>query len=48
MSNRWFSLAVVLFWLASMSWLVSEKVVPPLRVGDRPAAVAAGRRTRPA
>lgn len=39
MSNRWFSLAVVLFWLASMSWLVSEKVVPPLRVGDRPAAV---------
>jgi hypothetical protein len=40
MPNRWFSLAVVLFWLASMGWLISEKVVPPLRVGERPAAIA--------
>jgi hypothetical protein len=38
MSNRWFTLAVVLFWLASMGWLVSEKVVPALRVGERPGA----------
>jgi hypothetical protein len=36
MSNRWFSLAVVLFWLAAMGWLVSEKVVPALQVGERP------------
>lgn len=39
MSNRWFNLAIVLFWLASMSWLIAEKVAPPLRVGDRPAPV---------
>jgi hypothetical protein len=38
MSNRWFNLAIVLLWLASMSWLIAEKVAPPLRVGDRPVA----------
>lgn len=38
MSNRWFNLAIVLLWLASMSWLIAEKVAPPLRLGDRPAA----------
>ncbi len=36
MSNRWFTLAVVLLWLASMTWLIADKVAPPLRVGDRP------------
>jgi len=39
MSNRWFNLAIVLFWLASMSWLIAEKVAPPLMVGERPAAI---------
>ncbi len=40
MSNRWFSLAIILLWLASMSWLIAEKVAPPLLVGERPAAAA--------
>jgi hypothetical protein len=40
MSNRWFTLVIVLFWLASMSWLIAEKVVPPLLVGERPSDVA--------
>src|SRR5690606_33485239 len=38
MSNRWFNLAVVLLWLACMSWLIAEKVAPPLMPGDRPQA----------
>ena len=36
MSNRWFNLVVVLLWLASMSWLVTMKVLPTLMVGDPP------------
>jgi hypothetical protein len=31
-----FSTAVVLLWLATMSWLVTEKVLPPLLVGEPP------------
>jgi hypothetical protein len=38
MSNRWFTLAIVLFWLASMTWLIAEKVAPPLLVGEPPLA----------
>src|SRR5688572_19738186 len=40
MSNRWFNLAIILLWLASMSWLIAEKVAPPLLVGQRPAPAA--------
>ena len=36
MGNRWFNLAVVLLWLASMSWLVLSKILPSLLVGDPP------------
>jgi hypothetical protein len=31
-----FSTAVVLLWLATMTWLVTEKVLPPLLVGEPP------------
>jgi hypothetical protein len=36
MTGRWVNLAVVGLWLASMSWLVVEKVLPPLRLGQPP------------
>lgn len=36
MSNRWYPLAVLACWMAAMSWLVVEKVLPTLREGDRP------------
>ena len=36
MYNRWFSVAVILLWLSTMSWLVVTKVVPPLLIGDPP------------
>jgi hypothetical protein len=38
MSNRWFNATIVLLWLASMTWLIAEKVAPPLLVGQRPVA----------
>ena len=31
-----FGTAVVLLWLATMTWLVTEKVLPPLLVGEPP------------
>ncbi len=36
MTNRAFNMIVVLFWLATMTWLVSVKVLPPMRVGEPP------------
>jgi hypothetical protein len=36
MGTRSFNLIVILFWLATMSWLVAAKVLPPLRVGEPP------------
>ncbi len=36
MSGRWLNLGVVGLWLASMSWLVAEKILPPLQVGQPP------------
>ncbi|MBW3600024.1 MAG: hypothetical protein KY475_22475 [Planctomycetes bacterium] len=36
MGNRWYTGVVLLFWLASMSWLVVAKVLPPLVGGQRP------------
>lgn len=36
MSGRWFNVAVLVFWLAAMSWLVVAKILPPLIVGDPP------------
>jgi hypothetical protein len=36
MGNPAFNVIVVLFWLATMSWLVVAKIVPPLRVGEPP------------
>ncbi|REK05994.1 MAG: hypothetical protein DWQ37_22995 [Planctomycetota bacterium] len=36
MGNQPFNVIVVLFWLATMSWLVAAKVLPPLRVGEPP------------
>jgi hypothetical protein len=36
MYSRWFNVAVVMLWLATMSWLVKEKVLPPLLQGERP------------
>jgi len=36
MLNRWWTAAIVLFWLANMSWLVVVKVLPPLMIGEPP------------
>jgi hypothetical protein len=36
MGNKPFNVIVVLFWLATMSWLVVAKILPALRVGDAP------------
>ncbi len=36
MTGRWFNVLVVLFWLATMSWLITAKVLPPLLVGEPP------------
>jgi hypothetical protein len=36
MYPRWFNVAVVGLWLASMTWLVMTKVVPSLLVGEPP------------
>jgi hypothetical protein len=36
MENRWFTSMVVLTWLATTTWLVVSKVLPPLRRGEPP------------
>ena len=36
MGSRWYSVAVVLLWLVSMGWLLTEKVLPPLLIGEPP------------
>ncbi|HEY1602271.1 MAG TPA: hypothetical protein VGG64_21895 [Pirellulales bacterium] len=36
MFTRGYSVAIVLFWLATTGWLVKEKILPPLLVGDPP------------
>lgn len=36
MLGRWTQLAIVCFWLASMTWLVTTKVLPPMAAGDPP------------
>lgn len=36
MGNPAFNVIVVLFWLATMSWLVVAKIIPPLRIGEPP------------
>ena len=41
MSSRWFNIAVVLLWLASMGWLITEKVLPPMLIGEPPTLSAA-------
>ncbi len=36
MASRWSSIAVVLFWMTSMGWLVEQKILPSWAVGDPP------------
>jgi len=36
MYSRWYNVAVVLLWMGSMGWLIVEKVLPSLLVGDPP------------
>ena len=36
MHSHWFNATVVMLWLATMSWLVTVKVLPPLLVGEPP------------
>jgi hypothetical protein len=36
MEHRWMKGVVVLFWMSTMTWLVVEKVLPPLERGDPP------------
>ena len=46
MYGRWYTTAVVFCWLASMTWLVTTKILPPLQLGDPPsyAAIVAAQR----
>jgi len=36
MESRWYNGVIVLFWFSTMTWLVVDKVLPPLRRGDPP------------
>ncbi|MHC4398340.1 MAG: hypothetical protein ACYTG0_01530 [Planctomycetota bacterium] len=36
MNSTWFNIAVVVLWLTTMCWLISQKVVPALVVGEPP------------
>ena len=36
MQGRWFNTAVVLLWLVTMSWLVTQKFLPPFWSGEPP------------
>ncbi len=36
MFSRWYTVAVVCFWLATAGWLLKQKILPPLLVGDPP------------
>ena len=36
MHSRWFNPLVVMFWLSTMTWLIAEKVLPPLIIGEPP------------
>jgi hypothetical protein len=36
MYSRWLNFAVIALWLATMSWLVTEKILPPLLIGQPP------------
>jgi len=36
MEHRWTQLVITLFWLATMTWLTVEKILPPLRRGEPP------------
>ncbi len=50
MYSRWFNVAVVMLWLSTMSWLVWQKVLPTLLVGEPPSyrtILAAQRREPP-
>lgn len=36
MTSRWFNAGVLVFWLVAMSWLLTQKVLPPMLTGDPP------------
>ena len=36
MHSRWFEISVVLLWLATMTWLVTAKILPPILTGRPP------------
>jgi hypothetical protein len=36
MSNRWLNVGVCVFWLVAMSWLLTQKVLPPMLSGNPP------------
>ena len=45
MSNRIFSAVVIFLWVGTMAWLVVDKVLPPLLVGEPPEYVPHATRT---
>jgi hypothetical protein len=40
MYNRWYNVTVTVFWLATMTWLVMFKVLPPMLPGEPPSLPA--------
>jgi len=49
MSSRWYNVAIVLLWLAAMTWLAHTKLLPPLRLGQPPSyeTIVTARRREP-
>ncbi len=49
MHSRWFNLTVFLLWLTMMTWLVTQKVLPSLFIGEPPSytEILDARRTTP-
>ena len=41
MYSRWSNVAVVILWLSAMGWLMAEKVLPPLLIGEPPKSLSA-------
>lgn len=46
MHSRWFNTLVAIFWLSSMTWLITQKVLPPLIVGEPPSYRSILRQTK--
>jgi hypothetical protein len=49
MYSRWYNVTIVVFWLATMGWLVTQKILPPMLPGQPPSlpAILEAQQTQP-